>query len=546
MKQKHILIYCLIVVFRMQVFANDIPAQFDLRNVDGNNYVSTVKAQQGGTCWAHAAMAAMESNLMRTGTWPLTDVLSEPNLSEYHLDWWNGFNLFYNQDIGMNPAQGLIVHMGGDYLVTTAYLSRGDGAVRDEDGQSYTFNPLRRETSFHYYYPRDVEWYQLKDDLSNIDLIKTQIMTHGAMGTCMYVGTQFLDDSTNGSFYQPPDDPNDPNHAIAIVGWSDTIHTAAPALGAWLCKNSWGSSWGSAWGGNGYFWISYYDKHAGRHPEMGSISFQHVEPMPYDTVYYHDYHGWRDTLNVQEAVNIFIAAGRDSLTAISFFTAADSVHYTAKLYRSRTDVYSDIPRLNHSGFIAHSGFHTVDFDEPAVLMEGDSFYVYLYLNKGGHAYDRTSVIPVLLDVPAIYAQATELTEVPSRASRNESLYKQSGSWYDLQNVDTTANFCIKALIQKSKFSRSDEYPDMSGLLGVYPNPVHTGAVIDYQLSTEAEVNITLYNLSGKKVKTLLNTVYPRGYHWIKFDVSTLSSGIYICILKMNGQLRDSQKMILIK
>jgi photosystem II stability/assembly factor-like uncharacterized protein len=84
----------------------------------------------------------------------------------------------------------------------------------------------------------------------------------------------------------------------------------------------------------------------------------------------------------------------------------------------------------------------------------------------------------------------------------------------------------------------------------YPNPFNSFTTIKYQLSSTGEVNLKIYNLLGKEVRTLVNEFQTRGNYKIAWTGknngrSDVSSGIYLCQLNVNDNV-TTKKLILAK
>tara|TARA_B100000287_G_C20168503_1_gene597225 strand:- start:176 stop:598 length:423 start_codon:yes stop_codon:yes gene_type:complete len=84
----------------------------------------------------------------------------------------------------------------------------------------------------------------------------------------------------------------------------------------------------------------------------------------------------------------------------------------------------------------------------------------------------------------------------------------------------------------------------------YPNPFNPNTKIMYNLPEEQFVQITIYNILGHEVKTLVNKIEGAGLktiNWNGLDDNNkkLPSGLYLYVLKA-GNFRDSKKMFLLK
>ena len=94
---------------------------------------------------------------------------------------------------------------------------------------------------------------------------------------------------------------------------------------------------------------------------------------------------------------------------------------------------------------------------------------------------------------------------------------------------------------------TEEIPATFELKQNYPNPFNPSTVIGYQLSVGDQVKLTIYDLLGREVVTLVNEFQNAGTYHSTFSTlhSSLVSGIYYYQLKA-GALLQTKKMVLIR
>lgn len=205
------------------------PAAYDLRNVDGKNFVTPIRNQAAcGSCVAFGAIATVEGRLRVQRNDPNLAV----NLSEAHLFFCHARARGANCDTGWWPKE--------------AYEDIQNKGVSDE--ACYPYNLANRDCSglCSDSAERSVKITGFADLTAKPADIKTSLSSKdgGPVSACFIVYQDFF--SYKSGIYKHVSGEQAGGHCVTIVGYNDNP-------GYWICKNSWGEDWGD----KGYFNIAY-------------------------------------------------------------------------------------------------------------------------------------------------------------------------------------------------------------------------------------------------------------------------------------------------
>ncbi len=92
---------------------------------------------------------------------------------------------------------------------------------------------------------------------------------------------------------------------------------------------------------------------------------------------------------------------------------------------------------------------------------------------------------------------------------------------------------------------STETPSKYSLSQNYPNPFNPITNVKFSIVNTGEVKLTVYDIVGREVQTLVNERLQPGTYEASFDGSTLNSGVYFYKLITDG-FKETKRMILIK
>ena len=332
------------------------------------------------TCWAFAAVAAMEGNIIQKGYEDNT-----VNLSENHLAYF-----FYNRvtdPVGYtegdsNMTFGYWANNGGLMQGTALHLTTWAGAVKErtsEDDAYGEYKPQSLATTTCYnsdYRVANTYFFNY-----NVNTVKQAIMDYGAVAAGIYIDAAYWN-ASKASYYCPLDKGN---HAVTIVGWDDSYSrnnfASNPGRdGAWVVKNSYGSTFGDG----GYMYVSYADASL-----TEIIAYDMVKTSgSYDRNYQYDgsaapglYYYQPSGTTVSNVYRVKSGTYNEELKAVAINVYSTNVNYTVQIY---TGVTGSSPTsgksvYKQSGTLTKAGYNQIVLKKAVTLAAKEKYAVVIKL-----------------------------------------------------------------------------------------------------------------------------------------------------------------------
>ena len=243
---------------------------------------------------------------------------------------------------------------------------------------------------------------------------------------------------------------------------------------------------------------------------------------------------------------IFVSVLKTSSGSILGFTRNDGIY----LYNDITNTWSIIENYNQMSEVSSARINSKD----EIILIGNEGRLYLSDDLGAtwlKIFDEFMASRFLIaENDILYV------------SNNTSIYKSNENYTEwrLINGDDGPGLFETMTLKNNKtlfvgtrydgifyYTQNDssETVTETKLFRNYPNPFGSSTTIEFQIKESSLVLLDIFDLLGRKVKTITNENFEKGKHKITYTPKELSSGVYIYRIQI-GNESFAQKMIHIK
>jgi len=150
----------------------------------------------------------------------------------------------------------------------------------------------------------------------------------------------------------------------------------------------------------------------------------------------------------------------------------------------------------------------------------------------------------IIDVPAMGDGGSDFTKgyieaggLPSfKILRGDELINLEGDVPSWEN---------NKLYMVSSLTEAVVLPETFSLDRAYPNPFNPTTALSFSIPVDSEVSLSIYNMQGREVSTLIDANMDAGYHSVVWDANSYASGVYF-VKMVAGEFVNTQKLMLIK
>ncbi len=159
-------------------------------------------------------------------------------------------------------------------------------------------------------------------------------------------------------------------------------------------------------------------------------------------------------------------------------------------------------------------------------------------NNAGFSVERSNDNTAFSEIA--YVDGNGTTTELQEYSYTDNTVGTGTYFYRLKQIDFSGTYEYSDAVEAEVIG-----PLTFGLEQNYPNPFNPATTIKYSIPEMSKVSLTLFNLLGEEVTTLVNEEKSAGNYTVEFNAANLPSGVYFYRIQA-GNFVETKKMVLMK